>query len=54
MPPGKYHVLTEEGLLIMETLRPEDDDVVVIGSANDPNLAREVSMAAVMTLFDED
>ena len=54
MPPGEYHVLSEEGLLIIETLRPIDDDVVIIGSANDPNLAREVSMAAVMTLFDED
>ncbi len=38
----------------METLRPLDDDVIIIGSANNPNLAREVSMAAVMTLFDED
>jgi hypothetical protein len=54
MPPGDYHVLSEEGLLIIETLRPIDEDVIVIGSANDPNLAREVSMAAAMTLFDED
>jgi hypothetical protein len=54
MPPDEYRVLSEEGLLIIETLRPIDEDVVVIGSANDPNLAREVSMAAVMTLFDED
>jgi DNA-binding PadR family transcriptional regulator len=57
MPPGDYHVLIEyesEGVLIIEALRPMDGDVVVIGSSNDPNLAREVSMAAVMTLFDED
>ena len=33
---------------------PQVDDVIVIGSADDANLAREVSMAAVMTLFDEE
>jgi hypothetical protein len=54
MPPGKFPVLSEEGLLIMDTLRPIDEDVIVIGSANDPNLARDVAMAAAMTLFDED
>ena len=57
MPPDDFHVLLAyeaETLLIIESLRPENNDVVVIGSADDPNLAREVSMAAVMTLFDED
>ena len=38
----------------MESLRIEDNDAVVIGSAEDANLAREVSMAAVMTLFNGD
>jgi DNA-binding PadR family transcriptional regulator len=57
IPPGDYHVILQyesEGVLIIESLRPSDEDVIVIGSSNDPNLAREVSMAAVMTLFDED
>ena len=56
MPPDDFHVLMEyepETLLIIESLRPEDGDVVVIGSADDPNLAREVAMASVMTLFEE-
>jgi predicted transcriptional regulator len=56
MPPDDFHILVAyepETLLIIESLRPENNDVVVIGSADDPNLAREVSMAAVMTLFDE-
>ncbi|MBY8997635.1 MAG: hypothetical protein KGD60_07880 [Candidatus Thorarchaeota archaeon] len=56
MPPDDFHILLAyeaETLLIIESLRPEDNDVVIIGSADDPNLAREVSMAAVMTLFDE-
>ncbi|MFX1578873.1 MAG: DUF4443 domain-containing protein [Promethearchaeota archaeon] len=55
MPPDDFHILVTyeaETLLIIESLRPENNDVVVIGSADDPNLAREVSMAAVMTLFD--
>ena len=55
MPPDDFHVLLTyetETVLIIESLRPEDNDVVIIGSADDPNLAREVSMAAVMTLFD--
>ncbi len=55
MPPDDYHILGEyedETLLLMESLRPEDDDVIILGSAEDRNLAREVSMAAVMTLFD--
>jgi DNA-binding MarR family transcriptional regulator len=54
MPPDDFHLLLnyeEETLLIIDSLRPEDDDVVVIGSADSLNLAREVSMAAVMTLF---
>jgi DNA-binding PadR family transcriptional regulator len=55
MPPDDFHILLayeDETLLIIESLRPENNDVIVIGSADDPNLAREVSMAAVMTLFD--
>jgi predicted transcriptional regulator len=54
MPPDDFHILRayeEETLLIIESLRTEDGDVVVIGSANELNLAREVAMAAVMTLF---
>lgn len=56
MPPDDFHILLEyeaETLLIIESLRPEDGDVVLIGSADDPNLAREVAMASVMTLFEE-
>ncbi len=56
MPPDDFHILSAyeaETLLIIESLRPQNNDVVVIGSADDPNLAREVSMAAVMTLFEE-
>jgi len=55
MPPDDFHVLLAyeaETVLIIESLRPEDNDVVIIGSADDSKLAREVSMAAVMTLFD--
>jgi len=54
MPPDDFHILTayeDETLLVLESLRPNDGDVIVIGSADDENLAREVSMAAVMTLF---
>jgi hypothetical protein len=54
MPPDDFHILREyeeETLLVVESLRTEDEDVVIIGSANEPNLAREVAMAAVMTLF---
>lgn len=54
MPPDDFHMLTEyerETLLIIESLRPRDGDVIVIGSADDPNLAREAAMAASMTLF---
>ena len=40
-----------EALLILDSLRPEEGDAVVIGSAEDRNLAREVSMASTMTLF---
>ncbi|MFX1483669.1 MAG: DUF4443 domain-containing protein [Promethearchaeota archaeon] len=56
MPPDDFSILREyedETILIIESLRPEDGDVVVIGSADDPSLAREVSMASVMTLFGE-
>jgi len=54
LPPDDFDTLIEyerETLLILETLRPEENDVIILGSANDPNLAREVSMAAAMTLF---
>jgi Mn-dependent DtxR family transcriptional regulator len=54
MPPDDFHILTsyeQETLLLLETLRPEDGDVIIIGSAEDPNLAREVAMAATMTLY---
>jgi predicted transcriptional regulator len=54
MPPDDFHVLREyeeEALLLIESLRPEEGDSIVIGSADDIKLAREVAMAAVMTLF---
>ncbi|NHI83684.1 MAG: DUF4443 domain-containing protein [Candidatus Thorarchaeota archaeon] len=54
MPPDDFHMLREyqeEALLLMGSLRPEEKDVIVIGSADDERLAREVSMAAVLTLF---
>ena len=57
MPPGNFDILAEYGdqvVLVIDSLRPQDGDVVVIGSAKDANLAREVSMAAVMTLFEVD
>lgn len=54
MPPDEFNPLLkyeEETLLIMDSLRPKDGDVVVIGSADSSELAREVAMAAAMTLF---
>ena len=54
MPPDDFKVLLtyeSEALLIMESLRVEENDVVILGSADDESLAREVAMAAVMTLF---
>ena len=57
MPPDNFNVLSayeRETILILDSLRPDEDDVIVVGSAEDANLAREVSMAAVMTLFDEE
>lgn len=54
MPPEDTNLLTmseKETLLITESLRPTNDDVIIIGSAVEQNLAREVSMAAAMTLF---
>lgn len=54
MPPDDFHILTsyeQETLLVMETLKPEDGDVIILGSADEPNLAREVAMAAAMTLY---
>ncbi|MFW9795363.1 MAG: DUF4443 domain-containing protein [Candidatus Thorarchaeota archaeon] len=56
MPPDDFHILREyesETVLILDSLRPEDGDVVILGSADEPNLAREVAMASVMTLFGE-
>jgi len=35
--------------LIMRNLNLEDEDAIIIGSANSENLAREVSITAVMT-----
>ncbi len=55
MPPGDFDILSEYGdevALVVDSVKPEDGDAVVIGSAIEANLAREVSMAAVMTLFD--
>jgi len=57
MPPDNFNVLSayeRETILILDSLRPEENDVVVVGSAEDANLAREMSMAAVMTLFNEE
>ena len=57
MPPGDFNALLaseSETLLIIETIRPEENDVIVIGSAESGSLAREVAMAAAMTLFDEE
>jgi DNA-binding PadR family transcriptional regulator len=56
MPPDDFNILLDyerEALLLVESLSVEDGDVVVIGSADTRELAREVSMAAVMTLFEE-
>ncbi len=43
----------KDASLIMRSLKPEDDDTIIIGSAINGNLAREVSIAAVMTLFED-
>ena len=54
MPPDDFHILIayeEETLLVIDSLRPREGDAIIIGSADSENLAREVSMAAVMTLF---
>ncbi len=54
MPPDNFQPLPEyekETLLILDSLRPDENDAIVLGSADDRNMAREVSMAAVMTLF---
>ena len=56
MPPDDFNILLDyerEALLLVESLSVQDGDAVVIGSAETPELAREVSMAAVMTLFEE-
>lgn len=55
MPPGNFDILSEYGdevALVIDSVKPEDSDAIVLGSAKDANLAREVSMAAVMTLFE--
>lgn len=55
LPPNDFNPLDkyeQEILLILDSLRPEDNDVVVVGSADDRNIAREVSIAAAMTLFE--
>jgi hypothetical protein len=55
MPPGNFDILSQYGhevAMVVDSVKPEDGDAVVIGSAIDANLAREVSMSAVMTLFD--
>ncbi|RDE11188.1 MAG: hypothetical protein C4K47_10490 [Candidatus Thorarchaeota archaeon] len=55
MPPGNFDILSEYGdevALVIDSVKPEDGDAIVIGSAVDSNLAREVSMAAVITLFE--
>ncbi|TFG13984.1 DUF4443 domain-containing protein [Candidatus Thorarchaeota archaeon] len=57
IPPDDFKILLvyeDEALLISESLRVEDGDAVVIGTAVSENLAREVSMAAVLTLFEGD
>ncbi len=57
MPPDNLNILSiyqRETLLILESLRPQNGDAIVIGSATEPNLAREVAMASTMTLFEID
>ncbi|NWF96805.1 MAG: DUF4443 domain-containing protein [Candidatus Thorarchaeota archaeon] len=57
MPPDDFQVLRvyeRQTLLLLDSLKPEDGDAVVIGTSDDPNVAREVSMAAAMTLFRDD
>ncbi|MFO7835932.1 MAG: DUF4443 domain-containing protein [Candidatus Thorarchaeota archaeon] len=57
MPPNNFNPLLkyeDETLLIMDSLRPKDGDVVVIGSANNSGLAREIAMASSMTLLGEE
>lgn len=46
-------VYEKETSLIMKSLKPENGDTIVIGSAINGNLAREVSIASVMTLFED-
>jgi len=53
MPPDKTNIMLgneQESILLLDSLRPQDGDAVVIGSSIDKNLAREVAMAASMTL----
>ncbi len=57
MPPDDHNVLLtseREATLILESLRPQDGDVIVIGASDDRNLAREVAMAAALTLFEDE
>jgi len=41
--------MKKKASLIMRNLNLEDEDAIIIGSANSENLAREVSITAVMT-----
>ena len=57
IPPDDFNVLTayeKPALLLLDSLKPSEGDAVVIGTSDDANVAREVSMAAVMTLFRDD
>jgi len=54
LPPDNSSALIaneDDTLLILNSLRPENNDVVILGSAIERNLAREVAIAAAMTLF---
>ena len=53
MPPDDTNTLLEnerESILLLDSLRPEEGDAIVIGSSIDSNMAREVAMAASTTL----
>lgn len=54
LPPDNSNALIaneDDTLLILNSLRPENNDVIILGSAIEKNLAREVAIAAAMTLF---
>jgi hypothetical protein len=53
MPPDNTNTLLEnehESILLLDSLRPDEGDAIVIGSSLDRNMAREVAMAASITL----